>query len=510
MQIPAMFVYVSGYAPFHTRLVSQLSEFAFFVRSTSVAALFVLEECDMKKFLAVLLMVTMVLSLVACGGNNTVQTDSSTPTISNSETTSGNESSKNSSTTDSSVSEESSKIESSTPVESSKPTESSKPVESEASSKVESSKPITSSKQSSSSSSSSQISSSKPTHTHKFTLPTCTEPGKCSCGATGASALGHDYKEATCIQAKKCVRCSMTTGKSLGHDYKSATCTEPKKCTRCSQTLGTALGHDFTEATCTEAKTCIRCSTSDGVKLGHNFENGVCKNCEALDPDYIQYTITYNSNDGWGETESSSHIYNESRALSKNRFKRAGYTFVGWNTDKNAITPKYTDTQKVKNLSSTNGDIVVLYAVWKEAKTSTFDELMPLEDSRDNIKYNQTAIDNAGKTHNNVMVLSYGAYKRDPSESERFTSGTFKKIKGTLIPVSSDLMTEGSSTGIYIYADGVKIYESIEMNKYSSPVNFEVDISGVNAIRIRIFDHNGIMSWNNCGELMIENLVLER
>ncbi len=44
----------------------------------------------------------------------------------------------------------------------------------------------------------------KPTHTHSFSNATCTEPKKCSCGATEGSALGHNY------QNGKCTRCSAT------------------------------------------------------------------------------------------------------------------------------------------------------------------------------------------------------------------------------------------------------------------------------------------------------------
>ncbi len=40
--------------------------------------------------------------------------------------------------------------------------------------------------------------SSQPSHTHSYSAATCTEPKKCSCGATGGPALGHDYKDGKC------------------------------------------------------------------------------------------------------------------------------------------------------------------------------------------------------------------------------------------------------------------------------------------------------------------------
>lgn len=37
-------------------------------------------------------------------------------------------------------------------------------------------------------------------HVHSFSEATCTEPGKCDCGATEGTALGHDYKDGVCTR----------------------------------------------------------------------------------------------------------------------------------------------------------------------------------------------------------------------------------------------------------------------------------------------------------------------
>ncbi len=71
--------------------------------------------------------------------------------------------------------------------------------------------------------------SSTPSHTHNFSNATCTEPQKCSCGATSGSALGHTYNEATCTKAETCTRCGVTNGGMLGHNY-----TKKGNCTRCN------------------------------------------------------------------------------------------------------------------------------------------------------------------------------------------------------------------------------------------------------------------------------------
>lgn len=97
----------------------------------------------------------------------------------------------------------------------------------------------------------------QPTHTHNYSNATCTTPKKCSCGATSGNALGHKYSSATCTAPAKCSRCGVTNGSALGHKYSSATCTAPAKCSRCGITTGS--------------------------ELGHNYEGGICSVCETID-----------------------------------------------------------------------------------------------------------------------------------------------------------------------------------------------------------------------------------
>lgn len=118
----------------------------------------------MKKVMSLLLAVMMVLSLAACGGNDT-KTDND---IGSSATQNQTD------VTDTSSTEQSKDTPSST---TSKPITTTKP---------ETSKPSTTTKP------------STPTHTHSYSNATCTEPAKCSCGATNGSALGHSYDKGLC------------------------------------------------------------------------------------------------------------------------------------------------------------------------------------------------------------------------------------------------------------------------------------------------------------------------
>jgi uncharacterized repeat protein (TIGR02543 family) len=85
------------------------------------------------------------------------------------------------------------------------------------------------------------------------------------------------------------------------------------------------------------------------------------------------YTIVYDKNaaDAIGGTPSSTHTYDkEGERLTPNGYTRTGgYTFDGW---KDGNGTPYTDNQLVKNLSSEDGAVVILYAQWKEGYTVTF------------------------------------------------------------------------------------------------------------------------------------------
>ena len=116
-------------------------------------------------------------------------------------------------------------------------------------------------------SNSSTTTSSTPTHTHSYSSATCTEPKKCSCGATEGKKLGHKWNAATCTTAKTCKVCKKTSGEALGHKWQNATCQTPKKCF---------------------------CGATKGKKLGHNYSEGKCTRCNEKDPNYKTYDAYIN------------------------------------------------------------------------------------------------------------------------------------------------------------------------------------------------------------------------
>ena len=82
----------------------------------------------------------------------------------------------------------------------------------------------------------------------------------------------------------------------------------------------------------------------------------------------ISYTIKYDANSGSGNMGTTTVVYDETGALSKNVFTKTGCQFAGWSYAPNGEIA-YTDGANIKNLTETNNEEITLYAVWKGAKT---------------------------------------------------------------------------------------------------------------------------------------------
>ena len=125
--------------------------------------------------------------------------------------------------------------------------------------------------------------------------------------------------------------------------------------------------------------------TSDGTKVSQTFTPTAATKLTAhWTP--ITYTVSYNGNGATsGETASSSHTYDVAKALTANGFKReftvtfdynySGATattatavsnFNGWAKTATGAA-EYSDGASVTNLSSTDGDTVILYANWTDS-----------------------------------------------------------------------------------------------------------------------------------------------
>ena len=97
------------------------------------------------------------------------------------------------------------------------------------------------------------------------------------------------------------------------------------------------------------------------VVLARGYGVGIAYN----ETQNLTYTIAFNGNGNTGgSTASMTMAKDESKKLTANGFTKTGNSFTGWNTKANGSGTAYTNKQSVKNLSTTNGATVTLYAQW--------------------------------------------------------------------------------------------------------------------------------------------------
>ena len=76
------------------------------------------------------------------------------------------------------------------------------------------------------------------------------------------------------------------------------------------------------------------------------------------------YYIKFNANGGYGTMSNQTMTYGTYSQLSSNTFHKIGYGFSCWNTQADGSGTTYTDERNVRNLTTTDGEIIDLYAQW--------------------------------------------------------------------------------------------------------------------------------------------------
>lgn len=85
----------------------------------------------------------------------------------------------------------------------------------------------------------------------------------------------------------------------------------------------------------------------------------------------VTYTVHFDANGGTGTMKDLTKKVNGTVfKLTKNAFKRTGYTFVGWNTRPDGRGMLFTNEKNINtitagNLATRDGEVVTLYAMWK-------------------------------------------------------------------------------------------------------------------------------------------------
>ena len=83
------------------------------------------------------------------------------------------------------------------------------------------------------------------------------------------------------------------------------------------------------------------------------------------------YNVHFDANGGTGTMDDQTFVVDgNAKPLSPNEFTRTNYVFRGWNTKADGTGTHYDDEEAVNNLSTTDGDVVTLYADWWKVEYS--------------------------------------------------------------------------------------------------------------------------------------------
>jgi len=193
----------------------------------------------------------------------------------------------------------------------------------------------------------------------------------------------------------------------------------------------------------------------------------------------ITYTVAYDKNaaDAIGDMANSSHVYDVDKNLTANAFNRIGYTFAGWSKASDGAVD-FSNGASVRNLTSTTGAIITLYAQWTLQYTVNFnhDSGMPAPP--------QQFIEHGGKVSEPTAMTrtgyTFGGWYKESSFTNQwnFASDTVTSIitlYAKWIPNSAGItfdvkqITEGTPT--------INVDISISRTNNGYPITYPVSVN---------------------------------
>lgn len=168
--------------------------------------------------------------------------------------------------------------------------------------------------------------------------------------------------------------------------------------------------------------------------------------------EHATYTVTFYPNlpndSGIGIVNSQNIKYDEYEKLAGNTCMDPGYTFTGWNTEKDGSGTSYSDEQQVKNIYDKYGYSITLYAQWRANKYT--------------VQFNA----NGGTGTMPSQTLTY-------DKNERLNRSTFKAPAGKMI-TGWNTKADGTGTGYDYQAPVKNLLTDGSMTLYAcySPIHY--------------------------------------
>ena len=170
-----------------------------------------------------------------------------------------------------------------------------------------------------------------------------------------------------------------------------------------------------------------------------NYVNGVWGG----EPAATEYTVTFDANGGEGSMDAQTVPASTDTALTANTFTRTGYTFTGWNTDKDGNGTPY-DNEATVNLT----EDLTLYAqwqIWNGWYTDTIGTTYYVEGEQ--LYMGQWAIiDGSTYYFNEQGYIVKGLYKTTSQDGSHEATFVFDSSTGVFLSDKSGLHDVGADT----------------------------------------------------------------
>lgn len=299
------------------------------------------------------------------------------------------------------------------------------------------------------------------------------------------------------------------------YDGSSITFTVPNGCTKIAVRFGVTVGSETTTATysniavyetsrekATEAglnewdsrtyrtayayDAALNASAYTPTRTGYTFSGWTCddssydddvamKKCYNLTSNWTEhtYTIKYDGNGATSGsiTDKTGVKYTDEVQLeAASTFTKAGYTALGWNTDKNATTASYASKAKVSKLTADNNGVVTLYVIWKANSNTAYKVKhyqQNLADDDYTLYEEETTYTGTTDTQTAAVVKTYDGFTAQTIEQ--------KNIAGDGSTVVKIYYTRNNYAVTFNYYSGTELKTETATYKYGATVTAPTD-----------------------------------
>ena len=148
------------------------------------------------------------------------------------------------------------------------------------------------------------------------------------------------------------------------------------------------------------------------------------------------YTVHFNANGGEGAMSDQAFAFDKADVLDANVFARRGYSFLGWATNETGAVV-YEDEAEVSNLTSEDGGVVDLFAVWQLVSMKvTFDP-------------NGGSLGTASATAVVTNGFAYGTLPTAVREGYSFVAWTSGRRADSPVVTAASIVTNAADHALY-------------------------------------------------------------